>query len=100
MARGGSPGALGHGNFLPWIEAEFGMSEDTAGRFMQVASRLADKIPHGAEFAPSVLYSLAAPNTPDEVREETLRRAAAGEGEPEHLPCLDQVVPLKINFQN
>src|SRR5580700_3443116 len=28
---------LGHGNFGRWIAAEFGMSADTAGRYMQIA---------------------------------------------------------------
>lgn len=70
---------LGHGNFLPWIETEFGMSADTAGRFMQVAKNLSGRIPHGAEFEPTVLYALAAPSTPEPVRQEVLRRANAGE---------------------
>jgi hypothetical protein len=59
--------ALPHGQFGKWIEAEFEMSQDTAGRFMNVAAKLKDQIPHGAEFQPSVLYALAAPSTPDEV---------------------------------
>ncbi|WP_425497642.1 DUF3102 domain-containing protein [Hoeflea ulvae] len=28
---------IGHGNFLPWIEKEFDMSERTARRFMEVS---------------------------------------------------------------
>ena len=28
----------GHGNFLPWLDREFGWSEDTAERFIQVAA--------------------------------------------------------------
>lgn len=71
--------ALGHGHFLKWIETEFGMSDDSAGRFMAVAQRLGDKIPHTAEFTPSVLYALAAPSTPEAVVNEAVERANEGE---------------------
>ena len=53
--------ALGHGHFLAWIEVEFSMSIDSAQRFMAVADRLGDQMPHGAVFQPSALYALAAP---------------------------------------
>lgn len=71
--------ALGHGQFLPWIEAEFGMSADSAHRFMNVADRLGSQIPHGAEFQPTALYALAAPSTPDELVEQVVARASDGE---------------------
>ena len=32
-------GKLGHGDFLPWLEAEFAMSERSAQNFMRVADR-------------------------------------------------------------
>jgi hypothetical protein len=35
--------AVGHGNFLPWIEAEFGMSDRTARRFMDSAETFGSK---------------------------------------------------------
>jgi N6-adenosine-specific RNA methylase IME4 len=69
---------IGHGNFGPWINAEFQMSADTAGRFMNVARRFPE-IPHGAEFAPTVLYELAAPSTPETVRLTAVERARSGE---------------------
>jgi hypothetical protein len=55
------------------------MSEDTAARFMNVARNMATQILHGAEFPPAVLYALAAPSTPEEVRTEIIDRVAAGE---------------------
>lgn len=60
----------GHGNWLPWLEKEFGWGERTARNFMQV-HELASK---SAKFADltvdaSSLYLLAAPSTPDEVRD-------------------------------
>jgi hypothetical protein len=70
---------IGHGNFLPWIEREFGMSDQTAYRFIHVATNIGDQIPHGVEFQFNVLYALAAPSTPAEVRTEIIERAAAGE---------------------
>ena len=39
-----SPSA-GHGNFLPWIGAEFGMSKSTVENFMNVSDALGNKIP-------------------------------------------------------
>jgi hypothetical protein len=70
---------VGHGNFLPWIDREFGMTEDTAQRLMSVARNMADQIPQGAVFQRAVLYALAAPSTTPEVRAEIVDRAAAGE---------------------
>ncbi|MFD2676972.1 DUF3102 domain-containing protein [Camelimonas lactis] len=70
---------LGHGNFLPWIEAEFGMSRFTADRFMNVAERLGDKCSSVQHLGSTALYALAAPSTPEPVRTEVLERAASGE---------------------
>jgi hypothetical protein len=38
-----------HGQWLPWLEAEFGWSDQTAYRYMQVAR--AFQIPHSVESA-------------------------------------------------
>ena len=77
---------LPHGSFLPWIEAEFGMSEWAARRFMNVHS-VYGKSGSVPDLPPTALYELAAPKTPIEVREEvekmieatntTQRRSAA-----------------------
>jgi hypothetical protein len=74
---------LGHGNFLPWIEAEFGMSEDSAARFINVANNLGDKFRSVRNLAPTALYALAAKSTPTEVREQVEERAAKGERRPQ-----------------
>jgi Protein of unknown function (DUF3102) len=71
----------GHGNWLPFLDSEFGWrSEDTAQRFMQVYT-FAGQIPQIAEYDIPVsgLYLLAAPSTPDVVRQEVIARAEAGE---------------------
>lgn len=60
---------LGYRQFGEWLRAEFDMSERTAERMMTVAKRLGDKTDTVSVFSDSVLYLLAAPSTPDEVRE-------------------------------
>lgn len=70
---------IGHGNFLPWIEAEFGMGQATAYRFMQVAEAYGSKITTVINLDPTALYALAAPKTPLEVREEIEKMIEAGE---------------------
>jgi hypothetical protein len=70
---------LEHGQFLRWIEAEFGMHEQSARRFMHVAQRFGGKSNTVLDLQPSVLYALAAPSTPDEVVEEVGERVANGE---------------------
>ena len=71
--------AIGHGNFLPWIEAEFGMSRQTADNFVHVAEIYGTKLPIVGNLSPTALYELAAPKTPIEVREEVERMIEAGE---------------------
>lgn len=61
---------LPHGQFLPWIEAEFGMSRWTAQHFMQVADKLEDKWGKFHHLPVSVLYELASPSTSNEMVEQ------------------------------
>jgi len=71
---------LGHGRFLDWLAAEFGWHRFTANRFMQVAEVFADlEMSQIVTFAPSALYLLAAPSTPETARAEALERVATGE---------------------
>lgn len=70
---------LPHGQFLPWLEAEFGMGQSTADRFMQVAKVYGGKIPTVGNLSATALYELAAPKTPLEVREEVEKMIEAGE---------------------
>jgi len=60
---------LGHGQFIPWLQSEFGMSRQTAHDFIRVAERFGDKCRKFLHLPVSVLYELAAPSTPDEVVE-------------------------------
>ncbi len=69
----------GHGNWLPWLDREFGWKENTARNFMRVAELAKSAKFEDLNVPVSGLYLLAAPSTPDSVRDDVLRRAAAGE---------------------
>jgi hypothetical protein len=58
----------GHGNWLPWLEREFGWKEQSARNFMNVAE-MAAKSPTVGDLDIDFrgLYLLAAPSTPTEV---------------------------------
>jgi modification methylase len=71
---------LAHGQFLDWLNAEFGWHRCTANRFMQVAEAFSSlEMSQIATFAPSALYLLASPSAPQAARAEALARAARGE---------------------
>jgi Protein of unknown function (DUF3102) len=69
---------LGYGHYRQWIEAEFNWGKSTANSFENVAKRFAD-VQNLDNFAPSALYELAAPSTPEIAKEEALIRADSGE---------------------
>jgi hypothetical protein len=69
---------LGHGNWQEWLKAEFDWSRETAARLMHVA-QIFDQNPQFVDFAPSALYLLAAPSTPESAREEAIALAESGE---------------------
>lgn len=63
---------LGHGHFRTWLNTEFDWSIWTATKFMQVADKFkCVKFSH-LDIAPSALYELAAPSTPESVRCEAI----------------------------
>lgn len=68
---------LKHGRFGEWLQAEFGWSHDTAANFMNVARRYG-QIPNYSEFAPTVLYMLAAPSTSDPAINEAVSLLRSG----------------------
>lgn len=69
---------LGHGRFGTWLGTEFEWTQETARRFMKVAKQFAQN-PQIVDFAPSALYLLAEPSTPESARKEALSRADSGE---------------------
>jgi replicative superfamily II helicase len=68
---------IGHGHFLNWLRY-LGISEDTAERWMNVASNFSE-IPHRAEFESRALYLLSVSKVPESAREEAKQRAEDGE---------------------
>jgi hypothetical protein len=76
-------GMLAHGQFTAWIEGEFALSERVAQNYMNVAREYGEgqnRI-NCSVFNPSVLYLLAAPSTPPEVR-ATVETIFAETGKP------------------
>jgi Protein of unknown function (DUF3102) len=69
---------LEHGEFLKWIETEFGMTDRTARNYMQAAEWAADKTETVSVLQPSILYKLASPSTPEKIRAEALADLGAG----------------------
>jgi len=71
---------VGHGNWLPWLDREFGWTDKTAENFINV-HKLAGKFENfsNLELPLSGLYLLAAPSTPQKARDEIIERAEAGE---------------------
>jgi len=58
------------------------MSERTAYRLLEVHAQFGgyESLPNWQTLPRSVLYLLAAPSTPDEVREEAIERVSAPDG--------------------
>ena len=68
-----------HGNWLPWLDREFGWTDDTALNFMRVYELSKSRNFRDLSLPLSGLYLLAAPSTPQEARDEIIERAQAGE---------------------
>ena len=62
---------LKHGEFGPWLKANFGWSTSTAGNYMN-AAKLAEQAPAVAKLKPAAVVALAAPSTPDVVKSEVI----------------------------
>lgn len=71
---------LEHGQFLNWLEAEFpGWSRSSAYRFIDVARRIKFPTVGNLDMSLKALYLLAAPQTPEEARQEAIDRSLLGE---------------------
>lgn len=69
----------GHGNWLPWLDREFGWGDDTAINFMRIAELAKSRNIRDLTLPVSGLYLLAAPSTPEEAQQDIIARAEAGE---------------------
>src|SRR5215472_3036088 len=74
--------AVNHGQWLGWLKEEFDWSDRSARNFMCIwkfAQTTKLEIISNLNISPTALYLLAAPRTPDKVRNDVLARAKAGE---------------------
>lgn len=76
---------VGHGNWLPWLDQEFGWTERTALNFIRVY-KFTERVSNSKSvsnlilsFPVSSVYLLAAPSTPEPAKTEILGRIVAGE---------------------
>jgi hypothetical protein len=72
---------LEHGQFGPWLMAEFEMTERTAENYMSAAI-LVDKSEKFSDLPASTLYLLAAPSTPKTVVDEVNETLRSGKPAP------------------
>jgi hypothetical protein len=70
---------LEHGEWSEWLAAEFGWSEWTARRWINVYDRFGGDRKIFSGLPAAALYALASPDTPEEAVEEVERRIVAGE---------------------
>jgi hypothetical protein len=70
---------VGHGGWLPLLEREFGWTDDTALNFMRVFEMSKSRNFRDLSLPMSGLYLLAAPSTPEEVQQQVIERAEAGQ---------------------
>ena len=83
----------GHGNWQSWLKQEFAWSESAALKFMQVGK--AEKHINFTDLNVPIssVYQLAAPSTPDTVREAVVKKAA--KGKVKHKEVLETVRDTK-----
>lgn len=70
---------LDTGKFRGWLRLEFEWSHMTAYRFIQVSERFSSNNLLQGDIAPSALYLLASPSTPDDIRDHFIEQAQSGE---------------------
>lgn len=69
----------GNGRFNAWLSAELGWSERTAYHFLAVHQKFESANFAIGNVAPSALYLLVAPNTPESARQAAIQMADEGE---------------------
>ncbi|AWN39845.1 DUF3102 domain-containing protein [Methylobacterium durans] len=76
---GTAKGIVRHGEWGSYLEREFGWTERTAQRFMNVHETFRDKSDIVSVLGPTALYLLAAPSVPQTVRDSVEVRLQQGE---------------------
>jgi hypothetical protein len=90
--------ALGHGNYLTWIDAEFGMSERVAQNYMRVCNEFGANTKPVSDLSFRALALLSSESTPPEVRERVGERAAKGEKVHLRRPLLPYPLTIRSRF--
>lgn len=71
---------VAHGEWLPWLDTEFGWKERTAENYMLVARKFASVADFsGLTIDATALYALSAPDVPQAARDEAIAQAEDGE---------------------
>lgn len=71
---------VGRGHFLDWIQQQFQWSDKSAENYMRVAQHFGNsKELSNLPVTREALYLLAGPTVPEEVRQDAVERAEAGE---------------------
>jgi hypothetical protein len=68
-----------HGEWLPWLDREFGWSDQTARNFMSVAEGFKSQTVLNLPIDAGALYRLSGPKVSPAIREEAIALAEAGE---------------------
>lgn len=71
--------SVGHGKFEQWLDSQFGLGERTARKMMAVGRQFKTAQYADLQLAPSALYLLAEPKTPEKVREKFIAKAKTEE---------------------
>jgi hypothetical protein len=69
---------LPHGQFIPWISTELDMKYRTAVNYMHLADLAADKPEIISHLPPTAGYLIAAPETPESVKDAVVSRIRSG----------------------
>jgi hypothetical protein len=85
---------LKHGQFDSWLKAEFGWSRRTAYNFINVYESFSNRANLAeVNIATSALYLLAAPSTPETVRQSVMDEAKKVGGKVAHKDIADRLKP-------
>jgi hypothetical protein len=70
---------MAHGQFGAWLATEFSMSHRSANNYMRAAKEFSDKFAAAANLPLEGLILLAAPSTPEAVRDDVLKQSESGQ---------------------
>ena len=86
------------GAFGAWLQGEFGMSERTAQNYMSAAREFGDHAAVVAVLPPGTVYALAAPSTPETIRQDVIRQVKEGK-RPEPAAIRETITAAKRERQ-